>query len=199
MLDDLDLPAMLGIDSAEQLFRDQAHLLHSTSALRNPVFVRGANYTGAAPPIASSPLLRRVIIQTLGSELASVPSAILVPLGGAAERALRLLISEGLVERERCCLGFPHPSGANGHRVSLFQQKRTHLSRTLADWFEHSQGPSISEESTPASDIWTRAGDAVASILRPDERKILADRLRELADALSNNAHPSGAIDRSHP
>jgi hypothetical protein len=138
MLDDLGLSAMLGIDSTDELFREEAHLLHSTSALRNPVFVRGQNYTGSAPPIARSPLLRRIIIEILGAELASVPSAILVPLGGAVERALQLLISEGLVERERCCLGFPHPSGANGHRVRLFHQHREQLARTLQERFGRS-------------------------------------------------------------
>jgi hypothetical protein len=185
MLDDLGVPALLGIDSAEQLFGDQARLLHSTSALRNPVFVRGANYTGASPAIATTPLLRRVIIETLAPELAGVPSAVLVPLGGAAERALQLLVSEGLVERERCCLGFPHPSGANGHRARLFGEHRDELSLALQAWFDASPVSSVAHRVTPASDAWTRAAAALASALTREERETLADRLRRLSDELA--------------
>jgi hypothetical protein len=55
----LGLPGLLGIDRSEEVFADRADLGHSTSALRNLVFVRGNNYAGSVPPIATTPALRR--------------------------------------------------------------------------------------------------------------------------------------------
>ena len=182
MLDDLGLPALLGIESTEQLFRERSDLMHSTSALRNPVFVRGSNYTGSAPPIATTPLLRRVILEGLGPELAAVPSAVIVPLGDAAGRALQLLIDARVVDLRRCCLGFPHPSGANGHRLRFFQQRREQLAGQLAAWF---QAPTVRPSLSQPSDLWPRLTAAIASALTAEERESLATRLRDLADALS--------------
>lgn len=184
MLDDLELPSLLGIGQSEGLFREHADLLHSTSALRNPVFVRGFNYTGSAPPIDTTPLLRQTIITGLGPELASVPSAVLIPLGGAAERALQVLIAEGIIGAERCCLGFPHPSGANGHRVRLFQERREQLRQDLRAWFDTS--PKAPAPEVPADDaVWSRASEALASALTQPERDWLAGQLRRVANRLS--------------
>src|SRR5580765_7468404 len=41
MLDGLGLPAVLNIDSSAVLFADSSDLLHTTSAVRYPAFVRG--------------------------------------------------------------------------------------------------------------------------------------------------------------
>jgi hypothetical protein len=186
MLDELGLFSLLGIESTEQLFHEHAALMHSTSALRNPVFVGGSNYTGAVPPIATTPLLLRpLIMEGLGPELAGIPSAILVPLGDAAGRALQLLIDAGLVEQERCCLEFPHPSGANGHRLRYFQRRREQLADRLAHWFGEPSLASSSSQPTDPYDLRTRALTAIASALSPEERATLAKRLRDLADAVS--------------
>jgi hypothetical protein len=34
----------------------------------------------------------------------------------------------------RCLFGFPHPSGANGHRAAHFAQNEPALRRDLAQW-----------------------------------------------------------------
>jgi len=49
MLDELRLPECLGIKSAEVLFEEKTDMVHSTSAIRYPMFYRGKNYTGHAP------------------------------------------------------------------------------------------------------------------------------------------------------
>lgn len=185
MLDDLGLPGLLGIDHSEQLFADRADLLHSTSALRNPVFVRANNYTGSAPPIATTPMLRRQILQTLGPELAAVPSAILVPLGRAVQNALGVLIAEGLIDPRRCCMGFPHPSGANAHRARLFADRRETLTQTLATWFSPGRPACPPRQPDPGTDLWSRVAVAVAAALTTDERNMLANRLRHLAAELA--------------
>jgi hypothetical protein len=186
MLDQLGLPALLGIRESGQLFGDESHLMHSTSALRNPVFLAGHNYTGSAPEITETPLLRNEVLTVLGPELVQVPDAIVIPLGKAAQRALQLLIREGLIAEQRCCMGFPHPSGANGHRVQQFEQRREPLAQALASWFGT---PMPSSPPPPApilnDDVWERAGRAISDALTLRERGELADRLRKLANDLS--------------
>lgn len=49
MLDDLGLPACLGVKSTETLFAEDHALLHTTSMIRYPVFVKGRNYAGHSP------------------------------------------------------------------------------------------------------------------------------------------------------
>jgi len=49
MLADIRLHGALGIPSPAMLFDGCRYLLHTTSAIRYPVFVRGANYTGHTP------------------------------------------------------------------------------------------------------------------------------------------------------
>ncbi len=113
-LDELGLAAWLGLRSCSELFEDSHRaLLHTTSAVRYPVFVRRrdgtlANYPGSGPEFVAHPWLREMIETTLVGELSALHSAIVVPLGRAsraiahlqdlgafeivpADRALRLL------------------------------------------------------------------------------------------------------------
>jgi hypothetical protein len=135
MLDEVGLPEMLGIDRTEELFSTRSDLLHSTSALRNPVFVAGRNYTGSSPKIRRSPVLKKTVIEGLGPELRKVPRAIVIPLGLAVEGALQVLVERGDLDPARCCLGFPHPSGANGHRKRIFEENRETIAAELGGWF----------------------------------------------------------------
>ena len=63
-LDDLGLAAVLGLRSCSELFEDSHRaLLHTTSAVRYPVFVRGrdgslTNYSGSSPEFVAHPWLR---------------------------------------------------------------------------------------------------------------------------------------------
>ncbi len=141
MLDALRLPQCLGISSSESLFAEHRALLHTTSALRYPVFVRGRNYTGHVPPLLRTPVLLHFIEERLGPELQRVPAAILIPLGKAVSDVLHHLIECGIVEESRCLLGFPHPSGANGHRVRQFQERQEELCQAVQQWFARSRSP----------------------------------------------------------
>jgi hypothetical protein len=162
--------------------------MHSTSALRNPVFVAGRNYTGSSPQIAETPLLRQQVFSTLGPELAQVPDAIVIPLGKAAQSALELLVADGVVARERCCWGFPHPSGANGHRARLFDAERSHLTQILTAWFDVPTPPPAIYARETEQDLWQRVGRAVAAALTPHECAEIAGRLRQLADDLERSS-----------
>jgi hypothetical protein len=135
MLDDLGLPGCLGINSSAELFGQREDLRHGTSAIRYAAFVSKRNYTGSSPPLVTVPLFRRYVFDVLAPEFARVPRSVVIPLGRAVDAALGLLIDAGTLDPQRCCLGFPHPSGANGHRMSQFDEVQETLRDKLSDWF----------------------------------------------------------------
>jgi hypothetical protein len=77
--------------------------------------------------VDQSPMLTRYVRQRLATELARIPDALVLPLGMAVEGCLRILIVNNQLDESRCLFGFPHPSGANGHRRSSSAATRTHL------------------------------------------------------------------------
>jgi hypothetical protein len=145
MLNTVGLPACLGIAAATDLFTEHQALLHTTAAIRYPVFVNGRNYTGHHPPLLKTPVLRGFVEQVLAKELQQVPEGLIIPLGAAVAAALDYLADAGAMDRGRCLFGFPHPSGANGHRERAFAERREHLSLKLKEWFaEHADLPTAS-------------------------------------------------------
>jgi hypothetical protein len=135
MLNGIGLHEALGISDCGRLFDSFQFQLHTTSAIRYPVFVRGENYTGHTPRPLRHSVLHEMVFSVLAPELASVPDALIVPLGKAVEECLSALISSGLLSPDRCLFGFPHPSGGNGHRKRLFEQNRDMLKLKAASWF----------------------------------------------------------------
>lgn len=135
MLDDIGLHTQLGVSSVAALFAEHDNLLHSTSILRYPVFMKGKNYSGFSPEPTQHPMLSSMIEQLLVPELCSVHGALVVPLGAAVERVLQHLTERGLLSDDRWLRGFPHPSGANGHRKHQFSNNRQRLSADVERWF----------------------------------------------------------------
>lgn len=114
-LDGIGVQDALGLPSTRGLFAERADLVHATSVVRYPVTLPdGSNLSGHAPALAG-PALGDLVRRLLVPELASVPNAVIVPLGAAVGRVLGTLVDAGDVDPDRCLRGFPHPSGANGH------------------------------------------------------------------------------------
>lgn len=130
-LDDLAVPKLLRLTSSHELFESATELVHTTSAIRYPVFVGERNYTGSTPVIERSPLLMDYARRILAPELSQLSSALFVPLGRAVESLLTVLESEQRIPAGHILQGFPHPSGANGHRVSQFTANRESLRKQL--------------------------------------------------------------------
>ena len=131
MLDTLGVPKLLEIESTADLFSRASHLLQTGSAFRYPIFVGSRNYAGANPAPTKSALLLRVARRWLLPELEALPHATIVPLGRSVVEVLEVLLAEGSIPRRRWLTGFPHPSGANGHRARLFEENRVSLERQL--------------------------------------------------------------------
>jgi hypothetical protein len=136
MLESLELHNLLGIPSGSALFTTHRRdFTHTTSALRYPVFIAGENYTGHAPHPLRHKALLHSIETMLAPELNQIPSAMIIPLGKSVSDIIEHLAQRGLLDRRRCLLGFPHPSGANGHRKKFFEANRDRMKQDLAQWF----------------------------------------------------------------
>ena len=140
MFDDLGLPEALGIRRSDELFGTAYDLIHPTSCVRYPVLVwsegkrKWVNYTGYSPKLLKWGTSLNYIEHVLAGELQQIPNALIVPCGEAVDGALRHLSANKMIDPCFCLFGFPHPSGANGHRKRLFEERREQLRRKVADW-----------------------------------------------------------------
>jgi hypothetical protein len=119
----------------DELFASNHSLVHTTSAFRYPVFKERQNYTGQNPSALGSTLLMGYARDCLVEELQQLDRALVVPLGKAVSAILRILTSEGRMRPLPCLWGFPHPSGANGHRKVEFAANKARLRKTVAQLF----------------------------------------------------------------
>ncbi len=136
MLDKLGLQTMLRINSCKSLFSEHSNLVHTTSAIRYPVFINKENYSGSNPNIVDDHLLSSYVTKVLSKELKQVSDALVIPLGKSASSALQYLVKYDLIEVNRCLFGFPHPSGANAYRKKQFMQNQKQLEQTIIKWFD---------------------------------------------------------------
>jgi len=129
LLDSIGLQGALEIETCGDLFGASSGLVHMTSILRNPVFLRSGNYNGT-PNMISNPLLRRQVLEFFAKDISLTPGAIFVPLGERVADALRWLASEGKLSHGQILDGLPHPSGANSERIAYFlgRKSRSELS-----------------------------------------------------------------------
>lgn len=135
MLDEIGLNRATRLKSCDDFFGCSRYLVHTTSAVRHPVFVRGQkNYSGHSPKLLLHPTLVRYVEGVLAPELNALPRALVVPLGRCVDSVLRHLIRVGSLDAKRCLLGFPHPSGLNGHRQEEFSLGRDAFIRVVGEW-----------------------------------------------------------------
>lgn len=136
MLDELNLNKKLSIDSCIDLFENKDYLLHTTSMIPYPVFINDKNYTGSNPKILDNEVLNSYLRKYFYKEVEKLPNALIIPLGKAVEEILELMISAKLIKKEQCLLGFPHPSGANGHRKIQFEENKEKLINIIDEYFK---------------------------------------------------------------
>ncbi len=135
MLNELKINEFLKINSCSTLFEENDILLHTTSVIPYPVFINGKNYTGSNPKMLESDILCYYIENYFYKEAQLLPNAFYIPLGKAVEEILEKMIEKNILKREQCLLGFPHPSGANGHRKKQFEQNKEELLNKVYNFF----------------------------------------------------------------
>ena len=140
MLDEIGLQKAIGLNSCYDLFESSSDLVHTTSVVRHPVFINGNNYTGHTPDLLSHPLMARYVECAFAQEINALPQTLIVPLGKCVDAVLRSFIHRGSLDAKRCLLGFPHPSGANGHRRTEFEQRRDEFVRVVEEWATPARG-----------------------------------------------------------
>lgn len=131
MLEELELPHYFGIEKASDLFDANTTLLHTTSLLRYPVFVDKQNYNGHLPPLTNNEFLYKKAAESFPQEISMLDGPLIIPLGKSVEKVLRQLIHQNKIQAGNYLWGFPHPSGANGHRHKQFETAKPEMIRTL--------------------------------------------------------------------
>ena len=135
MLDECGVHEAVHVKSSSQLFDEYRDLVHTTSVIKYPVFYQGENYTGYRPSIQKSTLLSKYAFHVFPNELGKIKeTALIIPLGKTVETVLKKLIKEDKLPKHFYLFGFPHPSGANGHREKQFQQRKDSLRSIVKEW-----------------------------------------------------------------
>ncbi len=133
MLDELNLNNHFEIPSSSKLF--ESEFLRTGSILKYSVFKNNKNYTGHAPNPTKHSALKEMLDVVLGGELDATERCLIVPLGKAVEEALNYCVSIDKLDPGSVLYGFPHPSGANGHRVKQFHENKQKLESVILNWF----------------------------------------------------------------
>lgn len=134
MLDELGINSKLKIASSSELFNKENSMLHSTSLLKYPVFVKDKNYTGNNPSPLTSTLMWNFILKNFIPEINSFKNKLIIPLGKSVSEALVKLNSDKLLNKNIFLENFPHPSGANGHRKKQFEENKHLMRNQIKDW-----------------------------------------------------------------
>lgn len=134
MLDQLNLHEKLGIDSCFTLFDQHIDWLNSTSVLPYPAFLQHKNYTGSQPNLLKHEQLSRYALSHMAKQLELLPGIPVIPLGKSVEGILRMLVAQHTLDERNVLWGFPHPSGANGHRHRQFSEQKQQMIQRVASW-----------------------------------------------------------------
>lgn len=134
MLDECKVQEKLDLPSTSSLFDDNRSILHTTSVIKFPVFYKGKNHTGHQPKIENSALLSKYACNEFADEINSLPeSSLLIPLGKRVDNIIDELKQKGKINQVYL-KRFPHPSGANGHRIKEFNKTKGYLIDSIDYW-----------------------------------------------------------------
>lgn len=134
MLNNIGIHHWLELDDCTDLFEKYAHWLHSTSMIRYPAFYNGRNYSGTQPDVINNEAIRSYALEHMRQQVTLFPQTPIIPLGRKVEAIMSLLVMEGSIDEANVLWGFPHPSGANGHRHQQFADKQSSMRQQVLRW-----------------------------------------------------------------
>jgi len=135
MLDEIGLNQCLQISSTMDLFDTDDYLMHTTSLIPYPTFVKGKNYTGHTPELIKNAFLMQYVRANIDRQVEMLKDALYVPMGRCVEEVLKLYIEEGKLKEEQCLIGFPHPSGANVNRKKQFEEEKAQMMNKVQQFY----------------------------------------------------------------
>lgn len=138
MLNQLNLHKYLDIDCCEQLFSSKDNLMHTTSVLPFPVFINGKNYTGHNPDISNHKTLNSYVEKYFYPEAKTLSDALVIPLGKSVDEILADMVKKQILKPDNILFGFPHTSGANGHRKKQFENNKDFFISIIDNHFKNS-------------------------------------------------------------
>lgn len=136
----LRLSDYLDLEDEDTLFNDHyfSKRLFVTSLLREPVYIKQGsnfkNYSGRNPLPWHNAELLTMMQETLDLLDTLQNNCLVIPLGKVVSQAIKRF-SE-LDEYHFILHGFPHPSGANGHRGREFTENQRRLKKIVKEYFE---------------------------------------------------------------
>ena len=136
----LKISKILNIDNEDSIFNEKRFLkmTYITSLLREPVYIKSngklSNYSGRNPFPWCNDDLTKLMHQTLDILSRLDKPCLIVPMGQIVSEALVKFSS--LDESHYILHGFPHPSGANGHRHREFEENCPKLKKIVRRWIE---------------------------------------------------------------
>ena len=81
-----------------------------------------------------SKLLTSFVFSVFPEELKLIDkNALIIPLGKIVDEMIKELASAGKINQP-FLTGFPHPSGANGHRLKQLAQEKNQLAKLVSSW-----------------------------------------------------------------
>jgi len=137
LIGDDDLRKTFDVATSEDLFDPTRTDVATTSALVFPVFTYPAlkNFSGGCIDLSSKPLFRTMIDTLLKPRLIAAPTALIIPFGKVASTGIAYLCDAKHIDRARVLWGMPHPSGANGHRVRIFNENAECMREQLTRFY----------------------------------------------------------------
>lgn len=136
MLDEINLNKSLNINSCDELFKEKDYLLHTTSLIPYPVFFRGNNYTGHSPKLMKSEFLMKYVYENLIENIEKLGDVLIIPLGKAVEEVLDDFVNKNIIEKDQILRGFPHPSGANAHRLTQLRDNKENMIKIIESYIK---------------------------------------------------------------
>lgn len=139
MLDEIKLNEAFNLQSCSEIFEDKDYLLHTISLIPYPVFVNGKNYSGYSPKILKSEFLLKYVYDNFINQVKNLDKVLVIPLGKAVEEVIERLVSERIIKESNVLKGFPHPSGANGHRFTQLRHNKEEMIQIINNFIKNKQ------------------------------------------------------------
>lgn len=125
MLDHFQIPRLLGLGAASDLWGSEFRHLYPTSLVPNAAFKGVAYFNGPFESILTVPLLREQFEMHFVPSLSLIPKeAVFIAMGPVVQEGLSWCVDRGLIRRQQLLGYFPHASGRSGSQFGYFMRQK---------------------------------------------------------------------------